>query len=72
MISKEESADDALLIKPKESEKDPMAVIQPNENTKKLKALMRQLSEQSPTMNGNGNSLARRYTKIFTVVALYW
>lgn len=71
MISKEESADDAQLIQP-DDEKDPMAVIQPNENTKKLKALMRQLSEQSPTMNGSSNSLARRYMKIFTVVALYW
>jgi len=44
----------------------------PNENTVKVKQLMRQLSEQSPIMTGNSNSLAKRYTRILTVVALYW
>ena len=45
----------------------------PNENTQKLKSLMRQLSEQSPIMNGSTrDSLAKRYTKILTVVAIYW
>ena len=44
----------------------------PNENTVKLKQLMRQLSEQSPIMTGNSNSLAKRYTRILSVVALYW
>ena len=50
----------------------PVEKIVPNENTKKLKVLMRQLSEQSPIMNGSSSSLAKRYSKIFTVVALYW
>ena len=47
--------------------------IVPNENTKKLKELMRQLSEESPIMTGpSANSLAQKYMKIFTVVATYW
>ena len=46
--------------------------VKPNENTEKLKKLMRQLSEQSPKMSGNSNSLTKRYTKIFVVVSLYW
>ena len=43
-----------------------------NENTEKLKVLMRQLSDSQPKMNGSSNSLAKRYTKIAIVVALYW
>jgi len=47
--------------------------IVPNENTKKLKELMRQLSNESPIMTGtSANSLAQKYMKIFTVVAIYW
>ena len=44
----------------------------PNENTVKLKKLMRQLSESNPIMTGNSTSLAKRYTRILSVVALYW
>merc|ERR1719242_1997586 len=33
---------------------------------------MRQLSDSQPKMNGSSNSLAKRYTKIAIVVALYW
>ena len=47
--------------------------VKPNENTAKLKILMRQLSDQAPIMNGGSKgSLASRYTKIVFVVALYW
>jgi len=42
----------------------------PNQNTEKLKQLMRQLSDSQPKMQSG--SLAQRSTKIFFVVALYW
>ena len=44
----------------------------PNENTVKLKQLMRQLSDSPAIMTGNSSSLAKRYTRILSVVALYW
>ena len=44
----------------------------PNENTVKLKQLMRQLSDSPAIMTGNSSSLAKRYTTILSVVALYW
>jgi hypothetical protein len=44
----------------------------PNENTVKLKQLMRQLSDSPAIMTGNSSSLAKRYTRILAVVALYW
>ena len=68
------SKDLSNLTKESPNEVEPMAAdkIVPNENTEKLKVLMRQLSEQSPIMNGSSNTLAKRYTKIFLVVTLYW
>jgi len=61
LVGETDKVDDSMEGKPK-----------PNENTVKLKQLMRQLSEQSPIMTGNSGSLAKRYTRIVSVVALYW
>lgn len=44
-----------------------------DEHKKKLKTLMRQLSEQKPlNMNSASGALAKKYTNIFLVVTAYW
>ena len=73
MGSTEQNNDDLVGTPAKTTIEDSMeGKPKPNENTVKLKKLMRQLSESNPIMTGNSTSLAKRYTRILCVVALYW